>query len=163
MRGGALVILGWAQELRGESMAAMASYEAALALSESHGESMYRMLALLSMGGAKWRHGEPDHAVQLVRQSLGLARLVNDRRTAAYCLETLAWIAGDADSPRIAAIGIIAILPKSEEKEECRGAANEYLVCRDQSHGSYGLIKHISRARRKYDAPASLRPVKILI
>ena len=104
MRGGALVILGWAQELRGESVTAMACYEAALALSESHGESMYRMLALLSMGGAKWRHGEADHAIRLVRQSLELARLVNDRRTAAYCLETLAWVAGDADSPRIAAV-----------------------------------------------------------
>jgi predicted ATPase len=104
MRGGALITLGWAQELRGESMAAMASYEAALALSESHGESMYRMLALLSMGGANWRHGKSDQAIQLVRQSLELARAVNDRRTAAYCLETLAWVAGDADSPRAAAV-----------------------------------------------------------
>jgi non-specific serine/threonine protein kinase len=104
MRGGALVILGWAQELRGESMAAMASYEAALALSESHGESMYRMLALLSMGAAKWRHGDGDHAIGLIRQSLELARVVNDRRTAAYCLETLAWVAGSADSQRIAAV-----------------------------------------------------------
>ena len=104
MRGVALVFLGWAQELRGESVTAMASYEAALALSESHGESIYRMLALLSMGVAKWRHGEADDAIRLVRQSLELARLVNDRRTAAYCLETLAWIAGDADSPRIAAV-----------------------------------------------------------
>jgi len=104
MRGGALVILGWAQELRGESVTAMASYEAALALSESHGESMYRMLALVSMGAAKWRHGEGDHAIQLVRQGLELARLVNDRRTAAYCLETLAWVAGEADTFRIAAV-----------------------------------------------------------
>jgi predicted ATPase len=104
MRGGAHVILGWAQELRGESVTAMASYEAALALSESHGESMYRMLALVSMGAAKWRHGEGDHAIRLVRQSLELARVVNDRRTAAYCLETLAWVAGDAGSPRIAAV-----------------------------------------------------------
>jgi tetratricopeptide (TPR) repeat protein len=89
MRGGALVILGWAQELRGESVTAVACYEEALALSESHGESMYRMLALLSMGGAKWRHGETDHAIRLLRQSLELVRGVNDRRTAAYCLETL--------------------------------------------------------------------------
>jgi non-specific serine/threonine protein kinase len=104
MRGGALVVLGWAQELRGESVTAMASYEAALALSESHGESMYRMLALLSMGAAKWRHGKGLHAIRLLRQSLELARAVNDRRSAAYCLETLAWVACDADSPRIAAV-----------------------------------------------------------
>jgi hypothetical protein len=62
------------------------------------------MLALLSMGVAKWRHGEPEHAIQLVRQCLELARLVNDRRTAAYCLETLAWVAGEANSPRTAAV-----------------------------------------------------------
>jgi non-specific serine/threonine protein kinase len=104
MRGGALIVLGWAQELRGESVAAAACYEAALALSESHGESMYRSLALLSLGVAKWRHGESDHAIQVVRQSLELARVVNDRRTAAYCLETLAWVVGDAGSPRIAAV-----------------------------------------------------------
>jgi non-specific serine/threonine protein kinase len=104
MRGGALVILGWAQELRGESAAAVACYETALALSESHGESMYRMLALLSMGGAKWRHGEADRGVRLIRQSLELAKLVNDRRTAAYCLETLAWVAGDTESSRITAV-----------------------------------------------------------
>jgi non-specific serine/threonine protein kinase len=104
MRGGALVILGWAQELRGEAVTAMGCYEAALALSESHGESMYRMLALLSMGAAKWRHDDRDHAIGLIQRSLELARVVNDRRTAAYCLETLAWVAGSADSPRIAAV-----------------------------------------------------------
>jgi predicted ATPase len=104
MRGGALITLGWAQELRGESASALASYEKALALSESHGESMYRMLALLSMGAAKWRYGDGDHAIRLIRQSLDLARVVNDRRTAAYCLETLAWIAGEADRPRAAAV-----------------------------------------------------------
>ena len=53
MRGGALVVLGWAQELRGGSVASMASYEAVLALSESHGEFMNRMLALLSMGACR--------------------------------------------------------------------------------------------------------------
>ena len=104
MRGVALIWLGWAHELRGESVTAMTSYEAALALSESHRESMYRMIALLSMGVAAWRHGETDYAIQLVRRSLELARLVNDRRTAAYCLETLAWIAADADCPRTAAV-----------------------------------------------------------
>jgi predicted ATPase len=103
MRGGALLILGWARELRGESAIAMACYEAALALSQSHGESMYRMIALLSMGIAKWRHGEAPDAMRLIRQSLELTHMVNDRRTAAYCLESLAWVAGDAGSPRIAA------------------------------------------------------------
>ena len=104
MRGGALVMLGWARELRGEPTAAIACYDVALALSESHGESMYRMIALLSMGTVKWRHGEATDAIRLVRQSLQLAQMVNDRRTAAYCLESLAWIAGDAGRPRIAAV-----------------------------------------------------------
>jgi non-specific serine/threonine protein kinase len=104
MRGGALIILGWAHELRGEPVTAMASYEAALAFSESHGESMYRMLALVSMGAAKWRHGDGDGAIRLLRQSIELARAVNDRRTAAYCMETLAWVTGSADSQRIAAV-----------------------------------------------------------
>jgi predicted ATPase len=100
----ALLTLGWAQELRGQSAPALASYEKALALSKSHGESMYRMLALVSMGVATWRYGDGDHAIRLIRESLDLARVVNDRRTAAYCLETLAWIAGEADRPRAAAV-----------------------------------------------------------
>ena len=103
-RASALLTLGWAHELRGESVPAIACYEKALALSQTHGESMYRMIALLSTGVATWRHGEPDQAIQLLRQSLELARLVNDRRTAAQCLETLAWIAGGAGSPRVAAV-----------------------------------------------------------
>jgi non-specific serine/threonine protein kinase len=103
-RAAGLLTLGWAHELRGEAGPALASYEEALALCESHGESMYRMLALLSVGVAKWRHGEPDSAIALVRHSLELARLVNDRRTAADSLETLAWIAGQADNPRVAAV-----------------------------------------------------------
>jgi hypothetical protein len=82
----------------------MACYEAALELSESHGESMYRMLALVSMGTAKWRHGGVEQAIRLIRQGLELARVVNDRRTAAYCLESLAWVAGDSGNPRIAAV-----------------------------------------------------------
>jgi tetratricopeptide (TPR) repeat protein len=84
----ALLTLGWAQELRGQSAPALASYEKALALSKSHGESMYRMLALVSMGVATWRYGDGDHAIRLIRESLDLARVVNDRRTAAYCLDT---------------------------------------------------------------------------
>jgi tetratricopeptide (TPR) repeat protein len=104
MRGGALIILGWARELRGESGPAVACYEKALALSERHGESMYRMLALLSIGAARWRHGDIDQAIPMLRRCLELAELVNDRRTAAYCLETLAWVAGEANSPRTAAV-----------------------------------------------------------
>jgi non-specific serine/threonine protein kinase len=102
-RAAGLLTLGWAHELRGEADPALASYEEALALCESHGESMYRMLALLSVGVAKWRHGEADSAIALIRHSLELARVVNDRRTAAESLETLAWIAGQADNPRVAA------------------------------------------------------------
>jgi serine/threonine-protein kinase PknK len=104
MRVSALIILGWAHEFRGEPAPAFVCYEQALALSQHHGESMYRMLALASMGVAKWLNGEPDCAIQLLRQSLELARLVNDRRTAAVCLETMAWIAGEAGSPRAAAV-----------------------------------------------------------
>ncbi|EHB56220.1 serine/threonine protein kinase [Mycolicibacterium rhodesiae JS60] len=104
MRAGALIVLGWAQELRGDSGAAVTCYEAALALSESHGESMYRSLALLSMGVAKWRSGEGQDAIRLLRQSLELVRVVNDRRTAAYCLETLAWIAAETGGARVAAV-----------------------------------------------------------
>jgi hypothetical protein len=39
---------------------------------------------------------------------LRLARELNDRRTAASCIEALAWIAGDADQPERAVVMIAA-------------------------------------------------------
>ncbi len=96
----ALLILGWAHELRGNLDQALAVNEKALALTESHGESVLRSYALWATGIAKWREGDRVKGVELLKLGLWLARELNDRRTAASCIEALAWIAGDADQPQ---------------------------------------------------------------
>ncbi len=100
----AFIALGWAHELRGDVAEALSWYEKALALSETHGDSVYRTNALWSIGVAKWRMGERDNAAQRLKQGLRLALDTNDPRVAAACLEALAWIAIEEDNPRFAVI-----------------------------------------------------------
>jgi non-specific serine/threonine protein kinase len=101
---GALILLGWAHELRGDTAGALFWYQKVRALTESRGESVYRMYALWSIGIARWRHGDREDAAQLLKEGLRLAHLVNDPRTAATCLEALAWIGCQEDDPRLAAV-----------------------------------------------------------
>lgn len=103
-----LLVLAWARELRGDLDEALAVNQKALALLESHGESVYRSYALWATGIAKWREGDRDEGAKLLERGLRLARELNDRRTAASCIEALAWIAGDADQPRRAVVMIAA-------------------------------------------------------
>ena len=96
----ALLLLGWTHELSGDSAMALVWHEKALALAESHDESVYRSYALRAIGIMRWRLGEPDHATQMLREGIRLSQLVNDPRNAAACLEALAWVAGDEHDPR---------------------------------------------------------------
>jgi non-specific serine/threonine protein kinase len=137
----ALQVLAWAHELRGDLIEAVACYEKVLALTESHGESVFRSYALWGIGIAEWREGDRDHAVELLQQGVRLARQLNDRRTAASCIEALAWIAGDADEPRRAVVMMAAakalgqavnssvvVFPKLLEHEaDCERSAREAL------------------------------------
>jgi non-specific serine/threonine protein kinase len=104
----ALLVLGWAHELRGDLVQALAVNEKALALTESHGESVLRSYALWATGIAKWREGDRDTGAELLKRGLRLARELNDRRTAASCIEALAWMAGDADEPERAVVMLAA-------------------------------------------------------
>jgi len=104
VQAGALVLLGFVHAFRGNTAAALARLNEALALSESCGESVYRGYAMWAMGIITWRLGEPDRAAQLLRQGLGLAKLVNDPRNAAACMEVLALISGQNHNPRLAVV-----------------------------------------------------------
>jgi tetratricopeptide (TPR) repeat protein len=100
----ALQVLAWARELRGDLAEAVACYEKVLALTESHGESVFRSYALWGIGIARWREGDCDRADELLEQGVRLARQLNDRRTCASCIAGLAWIAGDAGESRRAVV-----------------------------------------------------------
>ena len=100
----AMVLLGWGLEFRSEMGRALIWQEKALALAESHGESVYREYALWSLGIGWWRHGKPDRAEQLLKDALRITQLVDDPRQAAASLEGLAWIAQQKGDPRRAAV-----------------------------------------------------------
>ncbi len=104
LKASALLLLGWTHELNGDCGTALGWLQQALALAESHGESVFRSYALRAIGITQWRLGEPDRATQTLREGIRLAQLVNDPRNVAACLEALAWIAGDQLNPRRAVV-----------------------------------------------------------
>jgi serine/threonine-protein kinase PknK len=141
LKASTLLLLGWTHELSGDSAMALVWHEKALALAESHGESVFRSYALRAVGILRWRLGEPDRATQRLGEGIRLSQRVNDPRNAAACLEALAWIAGDQHNPRRAvvlmaaaerlghAIGSsVAVLPQlTVFHEECEKHAREAL------------------------------------
>jgi hypothetical protein len=66
----ALVLLGWTHELSGDSAMALVLDVMALALAESHGESLYRSYALRAIGIVR-RLRESERATQALREVLG--------------------------------------------------------------------------------------------
>lgn len=145
VKANALLLLGWTHELSGDPAKALEWHQKALALAESHGESVFRSYALRAIGIMRWRLGEPDPATQMLREGIRVAQLVNDPRNAAACLEALAWVAGDQHNPRRAvvlmaaaerlghAIGSsAAVLPHlTVFHEECERRAREALDAPD--------------------------------
>jgi predicted ATPase len=104
LRVAGMLLLGWALEFRGEIGRALIWQEKALALAESHGESVLRGAALWSLGIGWWRHGKPERAEQLLMEALRVTHLVDDPRQAAASLEGLAWIAGEKLDARRATV-----------------------------------------------------------
>jgi non-specific serine/threonine protein kinase len=100
----AMLALGWALEFRGEIGRALIWQEKALAISESHGESVNRGYALWAIGVGWWRRGEPDRAEQLLKDGVRVTHQVDDARQSAACLEALAWLSGQKHHPRRAVV-----------------------------------------------------------
>jgi non-specific serine/threonine protein kinase len=103
-RAAALLLLSWAHELRGNMVEALAYDEKVLALAELHGESVFRSMASWSIGLENWRQGDHAEAAKMLKRGLRLAQHLNDARTAASCLEVLAWIAAEDGQPVRAAV-----------------------------------------------------------
>ncbi len=104
LRVSAMILLGWCLEFSGEIGRALLWQEKALAIAESHDESVYRGYALWSLGIGWWRHRKPDRAAELLKDALRLNEVVDDPRQAAASLEGLAWIAAEKDDTVRAAV-----------------------------------------------------------
>lgn len=94
VRFAATYYLGWAFEISGDLDEAMSCFDAALAITTSHGESWYRSRALVALGVVQWLRAELEGAERAIVEALQLSQLLGDPFTGAQCLENLAWIAG---------------------------------------------------------------------
>lgn len=95
----ALLSLGLAHELAGDSAAALHCHERALELIEFHHDDVYRAAALWATAVSAWHQGDVERPMRLLRQALRSASRLQDPLMAATVLETLAWIVraeGDA-------------------------------------------------------------------
>ncbi len=101
---GVLLGLGLASALLGDMPQAIAYHEEILAITERNGEFAYRGWSLWATGLAAWQQGNPRQAVGLVEEALRLARIVDDPRGTALCLQILAWIAAGEQRGQRAAV-----------------------------------------------------------
>lgn len=88
-----LLILGVAYDLDDNFERAIECHEELLAITEKHGESVFRCYSLWALGPAYFRQGDIDSAAHVVQQSLRLARLADQPVTRASGLEVLGWVA----------------------------------------------------------------------
>ncbi|MFC9556735.1 protein kinase [Rhodococcus sp. NPDC056960] len=95
-----LTLLGLVDQLGKEPDRAIRCYEEVLAITEDHGESVYRSYALWAMAVAQFGLGAHSRAVELLDEGLRLARLVDDPVACSNCVEVFAWIAGSDDPKR---------------------------------------------------------------
>ncbi|BAH51263.1 putative LuxR family transcriptional regulator [Rhodococcus opacus B4] len=95
-----LTFLGLAYQLADKPHRAIECYEEVLAITEAHGESVYRSYAFWAMAVAQWRLGAQSRVSELLEQGLRLARLADDPVGCANCVEVYAWIAGPNDPRR---------------------------------------------------------------
>ncbi|WP_433566625.1 protein kinase domain-containing protein [Nocardia sp. CA-151230] len=100
----ALNLLGWTYILKRDMPDVIACLGEALTISDSHGETYFRTLALRTMAFAVWQMGDRERAEQLFEEALRLARRVVDPYVTGHGLEILAWIAAEKHDARRAAM-----------------------------------------------------------
>ncbi|MGP3959508.1 ATP-binding protein [Nonomuraea sp. 3N208] len=88
-----LIRLSLARSFLGESEAAIATAEQALAVCEAHGEGWHKAYTMMALGVEVWRQGDLPRATELEHQSLAFNRSLGDRLGVGITIEVLAWIA----------------------------------------------------------------------
>ncbi|QBJ95890.1 tetratricopeptide repeat protein [Rhodococcus sp. ABRD24] len=127
---GALHMLGVTYTRLGRTACAIECYERVIEITESCGESVFRSYSLWALAVAVWRQGDCARALHLLKQSLRLARDVENPRTVAVCLEALAWIHADERDAHRAAV----LMGAATELEKSVGSATILLFHLNHHH-----------------------------
>ena len=111
-RVGSLLGLGLAYVQLGVPVAAVASYERLLTLTEKHGERVYRGRAALVGGWGWWRQGELQRAQTILRRGLCLSSCAGDPVGISRTVLILAWIEAEINRADRAAmlLGAAAVI-----------------------------------------------------
>ncbi|MDJ0414309.1 protein kinase domain-containing protein [Rhodococcus opacus] len=89
---GSLLGLGLAFMQLGDTTQALACHEEMLALTEKHGEMVFRGRAAMTGGWAWWREGDPTRARSVLEQGIRLSNRTHDPVGIGRNIQTLAWI-----------------------------------------------------------------------
>ena len=104
-----LLPLAWAHTLSGNCTEALARFNQARSITETHGEEVFRSYSLWGIGVAMWQLGKRDDAEWALRQGATLATSREDPFVASLCVEALAWLAGsNGDAIRSATMLVAA-------------------------------------------------------
>jgi predicted ATPase/DNA-binding NarL/FixJ family response regulator len=100
----ALTQIGFIDLCSGKSRAAADRFSECTRLASSSGNVWYQGYAQWGLSVATWLLGDPDGAVELLRDSLRSMRVIDDPIGVAGCLDALAWIAAAQKKAAQAAI-----------------------------------------------------------
>jgi predicted ATPase/DNA-binding CsgD family transcriptional regulator len=91
-RVGSLLGLGLAFMQLGDTAQALACHEKMLAITEKHGEMVFRGRSAMTGGWAWWREGDPTRARSVLEQGIQLSNRAHDPVGIGRNIQTLAWI-----------------------------------------------------------------------
>jgi non-specific serine/threonine protein kinase len=102
----ALTMLGWANELGGDTARAADFYQHVLSITESRGEVLHRVTVLRGLGVTTWRQGARQRAQKILADALRVnSGLKNSTVLTVFCLEALAWtLEARSDAERAAVL-----------------------------------------------------------
>ena len=147
----ALIGLGLARWLLGDTARSTASYEEALAITERCGESVYRTYSLWALGLAAWRQGDPERGTHLLEQGLRLTRQVDDPVSSSLCIDALGWIAADKHRERAAVLmGAARALRQSvvNPTDHIPGVTRYHEECERQTRRALGELAYEAAFQR---------------
>ncbi|QBJ95588.1 protein kinase [Rhodococcus sp. ABRD24] len=113
-----LLPLAWAHTLSGNCTEALAWFDQAQSITETHGEEVFRSYSSWGTGVAMWKLGRLDGAERALRQGTALATSRDDPFVASLCIETLAWLAG-TNGDAIRAATLLAVAEKVARMAGC--------------------------------------------
>lgn len=143
-----LVMLGLGYELRGDTARAIECHRTVLAITEAHGEFVYRSYSQWALGVALFQEAEYREARAMLEQALGVIRSVGEPLAAAVCLEALAWTAGVEHRAERAAV----LMGAAESLGRAAGSSSVVFRALDRNHAECEKSTRIALGDREFEA-----------